>query len=495
MTSALREIGGFIAGAWQTDAAESDTLADKYTGAPLARVARSDRATVAEAVRHLAAARDHGPLSPRERADILLRAAAGVAARSAELVSIVQSDTGFALPDARKEVERTVETLTLSAEEAKRLTGHLVPIEGAPGGEGLLSYTRLDPIGIVCALTPFNSPLNTVAHKIGPAIAAGNSVVLKPASLTPLSAHALVEILLDAGLPPSSIALVYGSGASVGSWLAEERAIGYYAFTGSTEVGRELHRAVGMRRTQLEMGSLASTIVCADADLPAAAEAIVAGALRKSGQVCTSVQRVFVDAAVQEDLADAIARAMEREVAGDPTDPGTTVGPLISAKEADRVRTWIDEAVGAGAVVRGGGAPSRVSDDPIQPDGAVTGTAVVTPTLLTSVPDDARIMRSELFGPAVLLAPFRRLDEAFARVNDTPYGLAAGVFTDSLSTALASADHLRVGAVYVNRTSASRADVMPFGGLKDSGFGGVEGPAYAIRDMSHERTVTIARRH
>lgn len=486
MTSPVREVGGFVCGEWQTGADQADLLTDKYTGAPLARVARSDRATVSHAVQHLAAERDRSALSPRDRADILLRAAAGVAARRAELVSTVQADTGFALTDARKEVDRTVETLTLCAEEAKRLVGHLVPIQGAPGGAGLMSYTRLDPIGIVCALTPFNSPLNTVAHKIGPAIAAGNSVVLKPASLTPLSAHALVEILLDAGLPASSIALVYGSGASVGAWLAEEDAIGYYAFTGSTHVGRELHRAVGMRRTQLEMGSLASTVVCADADLRVAADAIVAGALRKSGQVCTSVQRVFVDAAVQHDLADAVASAMDREVAGDPSDPDTTVGPLISATEADRVRSWIAEAVDAGADARG----------PVEPQasGADAGFGVVPPTLLTDVPDDARIMRSELFGPAVLLAPFRELDEAFARVNDTPYGLAAGVFTDSIDTALEAADRLQVGAVYVNRTSASRADVMPFGGLKDSGFGGVEGPAYAIRDMSHERTVTIARR-
>ena len=479
MTSGMLRVAGFVDGAWLDAAADADPLRDKFSGDVIAEVAATDRETISRAVRSLDAARGRGLLTPRQRADVLARAAAGVAARREDLIATVQADTGFARGDAVKEVDRTAETLTLCAEEAKRHAGHLVPVEGTPTGAGKLSYTRVDPIGIVCALTPFNSPLNTVAHKVGPAIAAGNSVILKPASLTPLSAQALVQILLEAGLPPEMIALVYGSGASRGAWLADEKAIGYYAFTGSTEVGATLFAAVGMRRTQLEMGSLASTIVCADADLPRAAAAITAGALRKSGQVCTSVQRVYAHAAIRDELAGLVAAGMRAEIAGDPADAATTVGPLITGQDAARVQQWVDEAVAGGADVVCGGAR----------DGNV-----VAPTLLTGVRDDDRIMRSELFGPAVVMRDFTDLDDAIAQVNDTPYGLAAGIFTDSLAGALDAADALQVGALYVNETSSSRTDAMPFGGLKASGFGGAEGPAYAIRDMSVERVITITRR-
>lgn len=478
MVAAARRISGFADGAWLTAGDGSETLIDKFDGRPVAEVAVADAATVRAAVAGVARAAVGPRLSPRARADVLLRAAGEVVRRRQELIAIVQADTGFALRDAEKEVDRTAETLTLSAEEAKRLTGHLVPVEGTPGGAGRLSYTRLDPIGVVCALTPFNSPLNTVAHKIGPAIAAGNAVVLKPASLTPLSAQALVEILLEAGLPPEQIALVFGAGSTVGQWLSEAPEIGYYAFTGSTAVGERLHRSVGMRKVQLEMGSLASTIVCADADLEAAADAVVGGALRKAGQVCTSVQRVFAQREVIPELTALVEERMRRERAGDPADAATTVGPLISRGEADRVSAWVREAVDAGAEARCGGTS----------DGSV-----VDPALLIDVPQDAKVMTSELFGPAVLVAGFDTVDEAFRKVDDTPYGLAAGVFTRDLSVAMAAADRLQVGALYINQTSASRTDAMPFGGLKASGFGGHEGPAYAVRDMSTERVVTISR--
>lgn len=471
-------VRGFAFGQWMDAAEQADALVDKYSGEVIAEVGTVDRATTDAAVAHLASVAGRIRLSPRERAEILLRAAAGVRRRRDELILTVQADTGFALGDATKEVDRTAETLTLSAEEAKRLVGHLVPVEGTPGGAGRLSYTRLDPIGVVCALTPFNSPLNTVAHKVGPAIAAGNPVVLKPASLTPLSARVFVEILLEAGLPPESIALLYGSGSKVGAWLAECPEIAYYAFTGSTAVGEQLHRSVGMRKVQLEMGSLASTIVCADADLEAAASAVAAGALRKSGQVCTSVQRVFADAAVIPEFTALVAERMKAERAGDPRDAATTVGPLISLGEAERVSAWVQQAVDAGADALCGGSRSG---------------SVVDPVLLANVPEDATIMRSELFGPAVLVAGFDSAEQAFAQVNDTPYGLAAGIFTRDLGVAMDAADRLQVGALYVNQTSSSRTDAMPFGGLKASGFGGHEGPAYAVRDMSTERVVSISR--
>ncbi|MER1995412.1 MAG: aldehyde dehydrogenase family protein [Arthrobacter sp.] len=477
MGGTKRAVAGFVAGKWLEEGGAAAGLLDKYTGEVIAEVAATDRSQVSEAVVALQESQRWMILPPRQRADILLRAAELVRARRSELTRTVQADTGFALGDAVKEVDRTAETLTLCAEEAKRLVGHMVPIQGAPNSPGRISYAKCEPYGLVCALTPFNSPLNTVAHKVAPAIAAGNSVLLKPASLTPLSAQAFVQLLLDAGLPPEKIGLVYGPGAQVGRWLAEEPAIAYYAFTGSTAAGEQLHRSVGMRRTQLEMGSLASTFVCRDADVESAAKAIVGGALRKSGQVCTSVQRVYVDEVIREDLVRLVAAGMTKEVAGDPGEPETTVGPLIARAEACRVEEWIAEAVRLGGELVCGGTRKG---------------SVVEPAVLIDVPDSARIVTSELFGPAVVIRSFRDLGQALEEANSTPYGLAAGIFTNSLDLSFQAIDALDVGNLYINQTSSSRADLMPFGGFKLSGFGGSEGPAYAVRDMSREKTVTWA---
>ncbi|WP_431710527.1 aldehyde dehydrogenase family protein [Glutamicibacter uratoxydans] len=472
------QISGFTSGSWDSSADTSFTLTNKFSGQAVAEVANTPHSGLREAIRVLAEAQQTIKFNARDRAMALSRAAELIRAKREQLISLVQLDTGFALADATKEVDRSAETLLLCAEEAKRLTGHMIPIEASAGGAGRLSFTKQIPRGVVCALTPFNSPLNTVVHKIGPALAAGNSIILKPASLTPLSAHALIEILLEAGIPPQMLALVFGSGSQLGSWLAEEQAIDYYAFTGSTEVGQTLHRAVGMRPTQLEMGSLSSTIVCDDADLDAAAAAIVAGALRKSGQVCTSVQRVYVQKDVATELTERVASLMHQERAGDPADPATTLGPLISPAEAERVANWFTEAMAGGAQAVIGGSK----------DGNV-----VEPTLLTDVADSARIMTSELFGPGVIMCEFTELDHAFQQANSTPFGLAAGIFTSNISRSFQAIDDLNVGALYVNQTSSSRIDAMPFSGHKLSGFGGPEGPAYAIREMSKEKTITISR--
>lgn len=476
MNAQMRKVSGFVAGEWLTSAEGATSLTDKYNGHVLAEVATSDRASVDKAVQALVDAQDSSKTTPRQRADFLSLAAQLVKQRKTELVQLVQWDTGFALADAEKEVIRTAETLQLCAEEAKRFTGHIVPVEGSPAGAGKFSYTKKEPVGVVCALTPFNSPLNTVAHKVGPALAAGNSVILKPATLTPLTAAAFVEILLQAGVPPMMLALVYGSGSQMGSWLTENQDIDYYAFTGSTNVGKSLHERVGMRRTQLEMGSLSSTIICADADLADAADAIVAGTLRKSGQVCTSVQRIYADKNIVGDLTRLLVERMKHETPGNPYDSATTVGPLISPVEAQRVNKWIHDAVHDGAnLAHGGGLEGNV----------------VEPTLLTDVPADATIMTNELFGPAALIKSFEDLNEAFLGVNSTPYGLAAGIFTRDLATTFEAVEKLHVGSVYVNQTSSSRVDTMPFAGHKLSGFGGAEGPAYAIHDMSQEKTITV----
>jgi succinate-semialdehyde dehydrogenase/glutarate-semialdehyde dehydrogenase len=313
-----------------------------------------------------------------------------------------------------------------------------------------------------------------VCHKVGPALAAGNGVVLKPAPETPLTAALLVQLLLDAGLPEGLIALLPG-GADVGQALLEHPVPAFYAFTGSTRVGEHIARTVGIRRTQLELGSLASTIVCADAALDTAAGLCVNAAFRKAGQVCTSVQRLYVQREVVEEFGRLIADRLVDRPVGDPRRPGTFVGPVISPASAERIESWVTEAVEQGAeLVRGG---TRKG-------------SVITPTILGNVSRTMTVMTNEIFGPVVVLRPFDALEEAIAEANDTPFGLAAGIFTADLDHALMAARELRVGTVHINETSSSRVDLMPFGGVKASGTG-MEGPRYAIEEMTEETLVTV----
>jgi acyl-CoA reductase-like NAD-dependent aldehyde dehydrogenase len=318
--------------------------------------------------------------------------------------------------------------------------------------------------------------LNTPVHKVAPALAAGNTVVFKPASYTPFSAAALVEILLEAGLPPEHIALLHGSGRTVGNNLLDDPRIGFYTFTGSTEVGHQLRARVGVRPTQLELGGLSSTIVCADADPEVVVERCVPAAFRKAGQVCTSVQRIYLHESIREEVTERLAKTVSQARYGDPRVPGTLTGPLISQQESDRVNAWIEEAVRNGATAL---------------TGARQEGPVVAPTVLTDVSADSRVMCREVFGPVVSLRPFTDLDQAIDEVNDTPYGLAAGVFTNDLRLALRAAERLRMGTVHINQTSSSRIDLMPYGGVKESGFGR-EGPKYAAREMTEERLITIS---
>ncbi|MCL2730942.1 MAG: aldehyde dehydrogenase family protein [Actinomycetia bacterium] len=479
MADNLPLVRPFTDGDWADGDAGEQVVADKFTDEPATRVSASGRAQVSEALAAAQRAFEDCRLPQSRRAAILARAGELVTERAAELRAAVAADTGFAAGDVAREVQRTAETLQMCAEEARRLAGEIVPLGGVTGQEHRFGYTRLDPLGVVCAITPFNSPMNTLVHKAGPALAAGNAVVVKPAGQTPRCADALVRVLVDAGLPPGLITTLYGGGATTGQYLLEDPRPAYYAFTGSTRVGRHIHATVGMRRTQLEMGSLSSTIICADADLARAAKAAVAaGVLRKSGQVCTSVQRLYVDARVLEDVRTLMKDALARVGTGDPADPATAVGPLISPGDAARVKSWIDDAVAGGAELVAGGERTR---------------NVVEPTVLASAPADAAIMQDEVFGPVIVLRPFTELDDAITEANATPYGLAAGIFTSDIGTALDAADRLHAGSVHVNETSSSRVDVMPFAGMKASGFGGPEGPRYAIRDMSQERTITVSR--
>jgi acyl-CoA reductase-like NAD-dependent aldehyde dehydrogenase len=467
----------FYAGSWR-DGATTSELLDKYSGDPLAAVHEASLEQVQEALQSVADGQRRRVLTPYERFEVLSRASRLLQERREQFVDTVILDTGFTLADARREVDRSVQTLLLSGEEAKRISGEVIPWNSAPGAsQDRYAFTIRRPLGVVCAITPFNSPLNTVAHKVAPALAAGNSVVLKPAAYTPLSSCLLVEVLLEAGLPEELVALVHGPGSTVGQWLLESRIPSFYAFTGSTEVGEHIHRTVGLRKTQLEMGSLSSTIVCEDADIDKAARLCVYAGFRKAGQVCTSVQRLYVERGVVPEFVDAVRMALAAESAGDPRDEKTLVGPVISGKDADRIASWIEQAVGGGASVEAGGGRQG---------------QVVEPTVLSDVTIGMDVMAKEIFGPVMSVRPFSALDEAIAEINDTPYGLSAGIFTADIGRALQATSDLHMGSVHVNETSSNRVDLMPYGGVKQSGMG-VEGPRYAIEEMTEHRLITLGR--
>jgi succinate-semialdehyde dehydrogenase/glutarate-semialdehyde dehydrogenase len=462
-----------IAGRW-VDGASRRSALDKYRLQPCTTIHLPVREQVQQAVAAADAAFRASTLTPHDRGTILDRAATLLEQRSDELVRVLQIEVGFPASDALGELRRCVQTFRLSAEEARNLRGDMVPLEGAAQQAGRLGFTLRVPLGVVCAITPFNAPLNTVAHKVAPALAAGNAVILKPSTNTPSAACMLAEALLAAGLPPALMSVIHG-GAEIAGWLLDDPRVRFFAFTGSTTVGAEIQRRAGLRRTQMELGSIAFTIVADDADLDRALPKIVNAAYRKAGQVCTSIQLLLVQRGVMSVVQQRLTEMVRALPYGDPLDAKTVVGPVISESEARRIEQWIASAIAHGAKRLVGG--TRVG-------------AVIPPTLLTGIDSTMAIGCQEVFGPVMALLPYDTLDEAIARVNATPFGLATGVFTNRLGDALQAARQLQVGAVHINETSSSRVDLMPYGGSKDSGFGR-EGPHHAVREMSEERMVTL----
>ena len=464
-----------IGGSW-VDGESSQPLHDKYAGAVYGEMAVASAAQVEAAVSGAVAGQQASKLAPYELYKILGKAAVILESRIELLVELMRVEAGFTRADGENEVRRCVQTLELSAEEAKRLVGDMVPMEAAQGVKNRLGFTLRGPRGVVCAITPFNSPLNTLAHKVGPALAGGNAVVIKPSEYTPLTAVELCKVLIEAGLPTDLLALVHGDGGVIGPQLLADQRIAFYAFTGSTRVGREIQRAAGLRGTQLELGSIASTIVCHDADLALAIPKIINAGFRKAGQVCTSVQRLLVDRRIAAQFIPEFIQAMQALKFGDPADPATVIGPMISSAHAQRAAAWIAQAVSEGAEILSGGNLNE---------------ALLEPTLLHRVTAQMKVVCEEIFAPVVSIVEFDQLDEAVAVANAQPFGLSVGVFTSNLHTAMNAAKQLRFGGIHINEASSARVDVMPFGGIKDSGFGR-EGPAYAIREMTVERLVTIA---
>lgn len=470
--SRMPPLAALIEGRWQVGAARLPVL-EKFTGEKAVELAEASLDQVGEAVRRtkLAAA---NPIAPFERAAILRRAATLVDRHRGRLIDLMAIETGFTNADATGEIERSILTLMLSAEEATRIVGEVVPFGATPGQERRFGYTIRVPLGLVCVITPFNSPLNTVLHKVAPAIAAGNAVILKPSELSPLTGMMAAAILLEAGLPSSHIAVVVGK-AEVGKSLVGHSGIDFYSFTGSTAVGKLIDDGAGLRRTQLELGSIASTIVCADADLSLAASKIANAAFRKAGQVCTSVQRLYVEKPVFTPLLELLVDAARGMRTGNPKDPKTRIGPMISEASAARAETWVREAVDGGARIVIGGQRKR---------------ALFEPTILVDVKSGMKVVDDEIFAPVLSLMPFERLEDAVEHANNTPYGLAAGVFTRDVNRAINLGYTLRFGAIHINETSSCRADAMPFGGVKDSGHG-LEGPRYAIEQLTETRLITI----
>jgi glyceraldehyde-3-phosphate dehydrogenase (NADP+) len=468
----------FIAGDWE-GAPEESEITSPYTGEVVDTV---PKATAEQVERALAAAvegaRAMAALSPFERCRLLERAAAIAENRREELARLLTAEEGKPIVESRAEVERVPHLLRLSAHEAAQLRGETLPLGAAPNGAGKLGFTLRIPCGVVVAITPFNFPALLVVHKIGPALAAGNAVILKPAGQTPLTSLTLTEILVEAGLPPLGLQCLTGSGAEIGPRLCADRRVRKISFTGSTSVGERIASVAGIKRLSLELGSNCPVVVLPDADVERVSEAVAVGGYVNAGQVCISIQRVLVERSLYADVLDALREKVTAIPTGDPLDEATRLGTMISEPEADRVGAWIEEAVASGARLVAGG----------ERDGALHSA-----TVLADVDPAMRISRDELFGPAVAVTPVSTIDDALALANDSQYGLSAGIFTESLAVALRFAREAESGNVHLNGTPTWRADLMPYGGLKQSGLG-KEGPRYAVEEMTEAKTIVIHER-
>jgi acyl-CoA reductase-like NAD-dependent aldehyde dehydrogenase len=409
------------------------------------------------------------------RADILRRAADLLDADVERIGRTISLETGKPIGEARGEAGRLGEMFRLASFEGTQTRGETLPLDAQAGAEGKFGFTLRIPTGVVVAITPFNYPGLLVVHKIGPALSAGNAVILKPASQAPLTALIITEKLMEAGLPEPALQTITGGGASVGMTLVADPRVRKVSFTGSTSVGEEIARVAGVKRLSLELGANCPMIVMPDADLPLAADASAAGGYVNAGQVCISLQRVIVHEDVYEDYLDALRGPVAAFQMGDPLLDDTKIGAMISEKEAVRVSGWIDEAVAAGARVVIGG----------ERDGAK-----LAPTVVADVAPDMKLSQLEVFGPTLSVTRAGTIDEAIALANDSSYGLGAGIFTNDVTNAMRFAREVDAGAIHVNWTPLWRADLMPYGGLKGSGIG-KEGIRYAVEEMTELKTVVF----
>lgn len=414
-------------------------------------------------------------ISAYDRYVALLKAANLISRRAEEFARTITLEEGKVIAEGRAEVQRAIQTITLSAEEAKRIHGETVPLDAAPGAGRQFGFTVRVPVGVVVAISPFNFPLNLVCHKVGPALAGGNAVIIKPASDTPLSALKLTEVLLEAGIPPEGVQCITGSGVTLGDALVKDSRVRKITFTGSRDVGEQIVKAAGLKKVTMELGSNSPLIVMPDADIEKVAQATVASGFSNAGQVCISTQRVLADGKVYGDFLDALKPQVEALIIGDPLEETVRMGPMIRETDAARVGQWIEEAVAQGARVVTGGTREG---------------AMHAPTVLAEVKPEMRVSCDELFGPAVAVTRINSIDEAIALANDSRYGLSAGIFTQNIDWAMRFALEVESGNLMINSGPQWRADLMPYGGLKESGMG-KEGPRYAVEEMTELKMVVF----
>jgi acyl-CoA reductase-like NAD-dependent aldehyde dehydrogenase len=462
-----------IAGDW-VETGEWQEVRSPYSGEVVGRVAK---AGADDARRAIDAAEEamREPLPAHKRAEILVRVAGALGRRHDEVARLISDEAGKPMKAARIEAKRAMSTYTFAAVEARKLAGEMVPMDAAQAGEGKLAFTLRRPRGVVAAISPFNFPLNLVAHKIAPALAAGCAVVLKPAAQTPLSALLLAELETEAGLPPGWLNVVVGPSSEIGDVLVEDERVKVLTFTGSSGVGWELARRSPRKKVTLELGNSTPVIVEADADIPAAAGAMATHGFSFAGQSCISVQRIYIQDDAYDDFVAHFVPKVEELRLGDPADEETDVGPVIDDDARERILEWIEEARSAGAEILAGGS---------------TDGDLLRPTVIANAGPDLKVSCEEVFGPVVTLNRYRMLDEAIELANGTKYGLQSGIFTGSLESALKAASELDFGGITVNEAPTFRADQMPYGGVKESG-NTREGPAYAVRELTEERLVVI----
>ncbi|MGP4079456.1 aldehyde dehydrogenase family protein [Pseudalkalibacillus sp. R45] len=408
-----------------------------------------------------------------ERIAVINKAADHIEANNEKYAYTISREGSKTIREARGEVTRCIQTLRISAEEARRIHGETIPFDQRPGSENRVGYYYHVPIGIVGAITPFNDPLNLVAHKVGPAIASGNAIIVKPASATPLSALLLAEAFAEAGLPSKILSVITGYGNEIGDALVTHPAIRMISFTGGLEAGEEITRKAGLKKISMELGSNSPVIVLEDADLQEAIEASVSGAFSAAGQNCLSVQRIYIHESLITSFQEGFVERTKQYSIGDKQSELTDMGPLINEKEAIRVERLVEEAIEKGAVLLEGG---------------IREGAFYTPTVLTNTPEDCTIAKEEIFGPVVLLYPIADLESAIEKANEVNYGLQAGIFTNDVRKAHMAIEKLDVGGIMINDSSDYRIDAMPFGGMKNSGLGR-EGIKFSIKEMTEPKVV------
>jgi len=462
-----------IGGEW-IDRAEKIEVTDPFDDSFIDTVPRGTEPDVEQALASAAeGARIAKKMPVHERTEILKRTAAIVDSRREEFALMIAREGSKTIREARKEAWRSVNTLTVASEEAKRIVGETLPFDSVAGSENRSGYYYRFPIGIIAAITPFNDPLNLVAHKLGPAIAGGNAVVLKPATVTPLSALMLGQAFMAAGLPKHMLNIVTGYGSEIGDPLVRDERIRMISFTGGLEAGLEITRKAGLKKLGMELGSNTPVIVMDDCDLEQAVELSVSGAFWAAGQNCIGVQRLLVHKKIYVRFVKAFVDRTNKYKTGNKLEEGTDMGPMITEAEARRIESWVDEAVASGARVLTGHKRSG---------------AIYLPTVLENVPEGSKVDVEEVFAPVVNMYPVDGLDQAIEKANSVNYGLQAGIFTRDIGTAFKAVRELDVGGVIINDSSDYRLDLMPFGGVKGSGLGR-EGIKFALQEMTEPKVV------